>query len=128
MSTQDFFFLHAFRTFSRKCKSQLLQSCRKRFIRFLSECSVNILKGTLQSVERHHLFRYERDSQLLSERGLQLVDTNTPMSLITCLDMEQFVFVPASLLNKLNTTKSTTLKVDRPNTNLNKLLRPKLIR
>ena len=26
--------------------------------------------------------------------------------------MEQFVLVPASLLNKLNTTKSTTLKVD----------------
>ena len=29
--------------------------------------------------------------------------------------MEQFVLVPASLLNKLNTTKSTTLKVDLPN-------------
>ena len=28
--------------------------------------------------------------------------------------MEQFVVVPASLLNKLNTTKSTTLKVDLP--------------
>ena len=28
--------------------------------------------------------------------------------------MEQFVLVPASLLNKLNTTKSTTLKVDLP--------------
>ena len=28
--------------------------------------------------------------------------------------MEQFVLVPASLLNKLNTTKSTTVKVDLP--------------
>ena len=28
--------------------------------------------------------------------------------------MEQIVLVPASLLNKLNTTKSTTLKVDLP--------------
>ena len=28
--------------------------------------------------------------------------------------MEQFVLVPASLFNKLNTTKSTTLKVDLP--------------
>ena len=28
--------------------------------------------------------------------------------------MEQFVLVPASLLNKLNTTKTTTLKVDLP--------------
>ena len=28
--------------------------------------------------------------------------------------MEQFVLVPASLLNKLNTTKSTALKVDLP--------------
>ena len=28
--------------------------------------------------------------------------------------MEQFVLVPASFLNKLNTTKSTTLKVDLP--------------
>ena len=28
--------------------------------------------------------------------------------------MEQFVLVPASLLNKLNTTKSTTLTVDLP--------------
>ena len=28
--------------------------------------------------------------------------------------MEHFVLVPASLLNKLNTTKSTTLKVDLP--------------
>ena len=35
------------------------------------------------------------------------------LSLTTCLDMEQFVLVPALLLNKLNTTKST-LKVDLP--------------
>ena len=28
--------------------------------------------------------------------------------------MEQFVLVPASLLNKVNTTKSTALKVDLP--------------
>ena len=36
------------------------------------------------------------------------------LSLITYLDMEQFVLVPASLPNKLNTTKSATLKVDLP--------------
>ena len=36
------------------------------------------------------------------------------LSLITCLDIEQFVLVPASLLNKLNRTKSATLKVDLP--------------
>ena len=36
------------------------------------------------------------------------------MLLIACLDMEQFVLVPASLLNKLNTTNSATLKLDLP--------------
>ena len=34
------------------------------------------------------------------------------MELITCVDIEPFVRVPASLLSKLNTTKSLTLKVD----------------
>ena len=40
--------------------------------------------------------------------------TNPHLSLIICRDIKQFVLVPASLLNKLNTTKSATLKVDIP--------------
>ena len=93
MSTQNLSILHAFQSFSRKCKSQFLQSCPKEFIRFLSECIVNILQGNLQSVKRHHVIKYKRELHLLSlkrttwkqrrdlltsERGLQLVDTITP--------------------------------------------------
>ena len=93
MSTQNLSILHAFQSFSRKCKIQFLQSCPKEFIRFLSECIVNILKGNLQNVKRHHVIKYKRELHLLSlkrtnwkqrrdlltsERGLQLVDTITP--------------------------------------------------
>ena len=93
ISAQNFSILHAFQSFSRKCKIHFLQSCPKDFIRFLSECIVNILKGNLQNVKRHHVIKYKRELHLLflkrfiwkqrrdlltSERGLQLVDTITP--------------------------------------------------
>ena len=42
----------------------------------------------------------QRRNVLLSEKGLQLITVITPPSLIICLDMEQFVLVPASVHNK----------------------------
>ena len=44
---------------SRKCKSHFLQSCPKEFIRFLCECIVNMLKGNLQNLKRHHVVRFQ---------------------------------------------------------------------
>ena len=34
------------------------QSCPKEFIRFLCDCIINLLKGNLQSIERHHVARF----------------------------------------------------------------------
>lgn len=76
-----------------KCKSQFLQSCPKEFIRFLSECIVNLLKGNLQSIKRHHVVKFKREikslslkrttwkarrSLLASQKGLHLIDVITP--------------------------------------------------
>ena len=71
-----------------KCKSHFLQSCPKEFIRFLCECIVNLLKGNLQNIKRHHVQKFQDEVWLLllrrttwkqrrnvlsSERGLQLI-------------------------------------------------------
>ena len=84
--------LQVFQSLSRKCKSHFLQSCPKEFIRFLYECIVNLLKGNLQTIKRHHVVKFQDEVWLLllkrttwkqrrnvlsSERGLQLIAVNT---------------------------------------------------
>ena len=44
---------------SRKWKSHFLQSCPKEYIRFLCECIVNLLKGNLQAIKRHHVVKFQ---------------------------------------------------------------------
>ena len=36
----------------------LLQSCPKEFIRFLCDCIINLLKGNLQSMKKHHVKQF----------------------------------------------------------------------
>ena len=82
-----------FQSFSHKCKSLFLQSCPKQFIRFLWECIINLLKGNLQSIKRHHVVKFpsevrlfslkratwkQRRDILASERGLHLIKVITP--------------------------------------------------
>ena len=77
---------------SHKCKSLFLQSCPKEFFRFLCECIINLLKGNLQSIKRHHVVKFPSEVRLLSlkrtiwkqrrdilasERGLQLIKVIT---------------------------------------------------
>ena len=93
MTTQNLSTLQVFQSFSHKCKSLFLQSCPKEFIRFLCECIINLLKGNLQSIKRHHVVTFQIEVRLLSlkrttwkqrrdilasERGLQLIKVNTP--------------------------------------------------
>ena len=78
---------------SHKWKSHFLQSCPKEFIRFLCECIVNLLKGNLQAIKRHHVVKFQDEVLLLSlkrttwkqrrnvlssEKGLQLIAVITP--------------------------------------------------
>ena len=58
--------LQVFQSLSRKCKSHFLQSCQKKFIRFLCECIVNLLKGNLQNIKRHHVVKFQDEVLLLS--------------------------------------------------------------
>ena len=88
MITQNFSTLQVFQSLYRKCKSHCLQSCTEEFIRFLCECIVNLFKGNLQAIKRHHVVKYQDKvwllllkrttwkrgrNVLLSEKGLQLV-------------------------------------------------------
>ena len=122
MNTQNLSTLQVFQSFSHKCKSLFLQSCPKEFIQFLCECIINLLKGNLQSIKRHHVVKIQSEVRLLSlkrtfwkrrrdilasERGLQLIKVLTH-SLTICLDMDQFVLVPASVYNKSLITRSVT--------------------
>ena len=74
-------------------KSHFLQSCPKEFIRFLCECIINLLKGDLQVMKRHHVVKFEDEVWLLllkrttwkqrrnvlsSEKGFQLIAVITP--------------------------------------------------
>ena len=93
MNTQNFSTLHVFQSLSRKCKGHFIQSCPKEFIRFLCECIVNLLKGNLQTIKRHHVVHFQDEVWLLSlkrttwkqrrnvlpsERGFQLIAVITP--------------------------------------------------
>ena len=115
MKTQNLSTLQVFPSFSHKCKSLFLQSCPKEFIRFLCECIKILLKGNLQSIKRHYVVNFQSEVRILSlkrttwkqrrdilvsERGLQLIKVITPPPLTICLDMDQFVLVPASGYNK----------------------------
>ena len=121
--TQNLSTLQVFQSLSCKCKSHFLQSCPKEFIRFLSECIANLLQGNLQAIKRHHVVMYQDEVWLLSlEEQLgskeetfcrQKNDCNSwpslhLLSLFICLDMEQFVHVPASVYTKSLTTQSVT--------------------
>ena len=66
MNTQTFSTLQVFQSISHKCKILFLQSCPKKFIRFLCECIMNLLKGNLQSIKRHHVAKFPREVRLLS--------------------------------------------------------------
>ena len=85
-------------------------------MRFLCNCIINLLKGNLQSIKRHHVAKFKREVQLLSlkrttwkqkrdilasERELQLIKVNTP-PVINHLSRYGAVFlVPASVYKSL---------------------------
>ena len=93
MNRQNLSTLQVFQSFSHKSKSLFLQSCPKDFIRFLCECIINLLKGHLQSMKKHHVPKFQSEVRLLtlkpttrkqrrdilaSERRLQLNKVITP--------------------------------------------------
>ena len=92
MNTQNLSTLQLFQSFSHKSKNLFLQSCPKEFIRFLCECIINLLKGNLQNIMRHHVAKFQTEVRLLSlkrttwkqgrdilasEKGLQLIKVIT---------------------------------------------------
>ena len=112
-----------FRSFSRKWKNLFPQSCPKKFIRFLRESLVNLLKGNLQSKRWYHLTKFQNEVQILSlKKSLwskeetfwhpKIIYSSKKLWLIPCLtlylDMEQFVLVPVSVYNKKLNTQSGT--------------------
>ena len=123
MNTQFLFNLQVFQSFSHKCKSLFLQSCPKEFMRFLCEYIINLLKENLQSIKRHHLAKFQNKVRLLflkrttwkQRRRLwrpKEAYSSLKLLLLTsssiCLDMEQFVLVPASVYNKSLIAQSVT--------------------
>ena len=123
MNTQNLSTLQVFQSLSRKCKSHFLHSCPKEFIRFLCECLVNLLKGNLQTIKRHHVVKFQDEIWLLLlkennleakkkrsvvRKGLQLIAVITISLIIHLFCMEQFVLVPLSVYNNRLTTQSVT--------------------
>ena len=123
MNTQNLSTLRMFQSFSRKCKCLFLQSCPKEFIQFRCECILNLLRGNLQSIKRRHVTKFQIESRLLSlkrttwkqrrdilasEKAYSSLRLLLFPSLSICLDMEQFVLVPASVYNKTLITHSAT--------------------
>ena len=93
MNTKNLSTLQVFQSFSHKCKNLFLQSCPKEFVLFLCKCIINLLKGNLQSIKRHHVEKFQSEVRLLSlkrttwkqrrdilasGRGLQLIKVITP--------------------------------------------------
>ena len=70
MNTKTLSLPQVFQSFSEKCKSHLLQSCGKEFIRFLSECIVNLLEGNRRSRKRHRLTEFQNESRLISVKRI----------------------------------------------------------
>ena len=123
MNTQNLYTPHVFHSFSHKCKSHFLQSCSKEFIRFMRDCIVNVFKGNLKSIKKHHVTNFQnvarlasmkritwkqRRHVLASEKSYNSQKSLLFPSLTSCLVMEQFVFVPASVYNKSLKTQSVT--------------------
>ena len=92
-NAQNLCTLQVFQSFSDKCINLFLPSCPKEFIRFLCECIINLLKGNLQSIKRHHVVKFQSEVRLLclkrttwkqrrdilaSEKGSQLIKVITP--------------------------------------------------
>ena len=92
MNTQSPSTLQVLESFSHKCRKFFLQSYPKRFIRFLCERIINLLKRNLQSIKRHHVAKLHSEVRLLSlrrttwnqrrdilasEKSLQLINVST---------------------------------------------------
>ena len=65
MRTQNLPTLQVFQLLSRKCRNHFLQSCPKDFIRFLCDCIVNLLKGKMQAITKHHVVKFQDEVRLL---------------------------------------------------------------
>ena len=93
MNTQNLSTLQVIQSLSHKCQNLFFQSCPNEFIHFLCECMINLVKGNLQSIERHHVAKFQSEVQLsslkritwkqrrdilASEKGLQLIEVITP--------------------------------------------------
>ena len=92
MNTKNLSTVQVFQSFCHNCKNLFLQPCPIDFSRFLCECILNLLKGNLQSIKRHHVAEFQSKTPLLSlkrtiwkqrrdilasERGLQLIKVIT---------------------------------------------------
>ena len=123
MNTQNLSTLQVFQSFSHNCKNRSLQSCPKKFIPFLCEFIINLLKGNLQSVKRHHVTKFQPEVRLWSlkcttwkqvrdilayEKAYSSLKLLLLPSLTICPNMQQFVLVPASVYNKRLITESLT--------------------
>ena len=109
MNTLNLSTLQAFQQFSLACKIQILKTCPKEFIRFLSECIVNLLQGNLSEVKGRQVLKHrdeihelslkrttwkQRRSLLSSQKGVLLIKTiSSPSSLINYLEIEMELFV-----------------------------------
>ena len=95
----------------------------KEFIRFVCECVINLLKGNLQTIKRHHLVKFQDEvwllllkrttwkqgrNVLLSEKGLQLIAVITPPVTNHLSWYGSVCLVPASVYNKSVTRQSVT--------------------
>ena len=65
MNTQNFSTFHVFQLLSRKNKTHFLYSCPKKFIRFLCEYIVNLLKRKLKAMKRHHVVKLQDEIWIL---------------------------------------------------------------
>ena len=128
MNTINLSTLQAFQYFSLACRIQFLKTFPKEFIRFFSECIVNLLQGNLSEVKRSHVLKYrdeihelslkrttwkQRRILLSAHKGLLLIKQFPPSSLIICLEREQFVLVPLSVFNSSNNPTIVTKKLPK---------------
>ena len=54
----------------REMQKPFTSACGKEFIRFLSECIVNLLEGNRRSRKRHHLTEFQNESRLISVKRI----------------------------------------------------------
>ena len=113
------------------CKIQFLKTCSKEFIRFLSECIVNLLQGNLPEVKRRHVLKYrdkihqltvkrttwkQRRSLLPSQKGLLLIKTISPFVINhlswdgTVCSGTSFCLQQQQQLNQCHKTRTTQIQ------------------